>query len=96
MKIDFQKNDDALKVVLDGRLDTLTAPDLERFLDEKYDGSCALVFDCEKLSYISSTGLRVLLTAQKKSNGAMKLANVCELVMEVLEMTGFSDIWVIE
>ena len=96
MKIDFQKNDDALKVVLDGRLDTLTAPDLERFLDEKYDGSCALVFDCEKLSYVSSAGLRVLLTAHKRMKGAMKLTGVGELVMEVFEMTGFADILVIE
>ena len=96
MKIDFTKNNGILNVVIDGRLDTTTAPDLESFLGEKYDGTGSIVIDCEKLSYISSAGLRVLLGAQKKTKGAMKLINVCELVMEVFEMTGFADILVIE
>ena len=96
MKIDFTKNNGNLHVTLDGRLDTTTAPELEGFLNENYDGTDALVMDCEKLSYISSAGLRVLLSAQKKMKGAMKLTNVCELVMEVFEMTGFADILVIE
>ena len=96
MKIDFNKTNGVLNVALDGRLDTTTAPDLEKFLEENHKDGEALVFDCKKLSYISSTGLRVLLTAQKKTNGAMKLTNVCELVMEVFEMTGFADILVIE
>ena len=96
MKIDFNKKDSELIVALDGRLDTLTAPELESFLVENYEGVASLIFDCEKLSYISSAGLRVLLTAHKRMNGAMKLTNVCELVMEVLEMTGFADILVIE
>ena len=96
MKIDFTKNNGNLHVALDGRLDTTTAPELEGFLNENYDGTEALVMDCEKLSYISSAGLRVLLSAQKKMKGAMKLTNVCELVMEVFEMTGFADILVIE
>jgi anti-sigma B factor antagonist len=55
-----------------------------------------LIFDCEKLAYISSAGLRVLLSTQKKTKGTMKLIHVCELVMEVFEMTGFADILVIE
>ena len=96
MKIDFIKNNDELTVEIDGRLDTTTAPDFESFLGENILGINSLVFDCEKLIYISSAGLRVLLTAHKRMKGAMKLINVNELVMEVLEMTGFADIWVIE
>ena len=96
MKIDFIKNNGTLAVSLDGRLDTTTAPEFESFLGENYDGTGLIVIDCEKLSYISSAGLRVLLIAQKKTKGAMKLINVCELVMEVFEMTGFADILVIE
>lgn len=96
MNIHFMKNEGDLLVVLDGRLDTTTAPELDSFLREQYDGSGALVIDCEKLAYVSSAGLRVLLAAQKKTKGAMKLIHVCELVMEVLEMTGFADILTIE
>ena len=92
MKINFTKNNEILKVELDGRLDTTTAPEFESFLGENYDGMGSIVIDCEKLSYISSAGLRVLLGAQKKTKGAMKLINVGELVMEVFEMTGFADI----
>ena len=96
MNINFTKDNEILKVELDGRLDTTTAPEFESFLGENYDGMGSIVIDCEKLSYISSAGLRVLLGAQKKTKGAMKLVNVCELVMEVFEMTGFADILVIE
>ena len=96
MKINFSNNNSILSIVLDGRLDTTTAPELESFLGKNYDGTGSIVIDCEKLSYISSAGLRVLLAAQKRTKGAMKLINVCELVMEVFEMTGFADILVIE
>ena len=96
MNIEFNKNNDILTVVLDGRLDTTTAPDFESFLCENYNGTGTLVINCEKLAYVSSAGLRILLAAQKKSRGSMKLINVCELVMEVFEMTGFSDILTIE
>ena len=96
MKINFNKINDILTVALEGRLDTNSAPEFERFLSENYDGMGALVIDCEKLVYISSAGLRVLLAAQKKTKNSMKLINVCELVMEVFEMTGFADILVIE
>ena len=96
MKINFNNNNGDLNVSLEGRLDTTTAPELESFLGEHYGSVSALVIDCEKLSYISSAGLRVLLGAQKKTQGKMKLINVCELVMEVFEMTGFADILVIE
>ena len=96
MKINFNNDNGILNIALDGRLDTTTAPELESFISNNYDGTGSIVIDCEKLLYISSAGLRVLLAAQKKTKGAMKLVNVCELVMEVFEMTGFADILVIE
>ena len=85
----------ALTVALEGRLDTTTAPKLE---EELRDGITRLVFDVEKLEYISSAGLRVLLAMQKlmKQQGEMVLQNVNEAVMEVFEVTGFSDILRIE
>ena len=96
MKIDFTNNDGILNVSLNGRLDTVTAPEFESFLQENVAGATAMVINCENLEYISSAGLRVLLSAQKRMKNAMKLTNVCELVMEVFEMTGFADILVIE
>ena len=96
MNINVNKDNEILNVALEGRLDTTTAPELEKVLSENYDGTGTLVIDCEKLAYISSAGLRVLLSAQKKTSGLMKLTNVCELVMEVFEVTGFVDILVIE
>ena len=96
MNIEFNKKDGELTVIIDGRLDTITAPELEGFLTNNYKDTTSLIFDCEKLSYVSSAGLRVLLSAYKRMKNEMKLTNVGELVMEVLEMTGFSDIWVIE
>jgi anti-sigma B factor antagonist len=96
MNINFNKKDGELTVEIDGRLDTATAPELESFLTKNYEGVTSLTFDCEKLIYVSSAGLRVLLTAHKRMKGAMKLTSVNELVFEVLEMTGFSDILVIE
>ena len=92
MKITSEKNGVELVISLDGRLDTNTAPDLESYIAENYDGKGNIVFDCGKLAYVSSAGLRVLLAANKRLKGAMQLTNVCELVMEVLEMTGFADI----
>lgn len=85
----------ALTVALEGRLDTTTAPKLE---EELRGGITRLVFDVAKLEYISSAGLRVLLAMQKLMNrqGAMLLRNVNEAVMEVFEVTGFSDILRIE
>jgi anti-sigma B factor antagonist len=96
MKIDFTKTGQTLTVLLDGRLDTTTAPQLEQFLCENSKDVKELILNLEKLQYVSSAGLRVLLANQKKMNGSMKLINVCELVMEVFEMTGFCDILVIE
>jgi anti-sigma B factor antagonist len=96
MNIISNKNNDRLEIALEGRLDTTTAPKLDSFLNASYDDIKSLAIDCEKLAYISSAGLRVLLTAHKKLKGNLKLTNVCELVMEVFELTGFSDILVIE
>lgn len=96
MNIISNKNNDCLEIALEGRLDTTTAPELDSFLNASYDDIKSLAIDCEKLAYISSAGLRVLLTAHKKLKGDLKLTNVCELVMEVFELTGFADILVIE
>ena len=96
MTIEIKRNAEETIIKLVGRLDTTTAPELEKQLSQNWTDGSALIFDCEKLSYISSAGLRVLLSTQKKAKGVMKLTNVCELVMEVFEMTGFADILVIE
>ena len=88
----------ALNVVLDGRLDTTTAPELEQQIKEDIEGVKELTFDMEKLDYISSAGLRVLLSCQKimTKQGSMVVKNVSEEVMEIFEVTGFSDILTIE
>ncbi len=85
-------------VVLEGRLDTTTAPQLESELKSFIDSVKVLVFDFEKLEYISSAGLRVLLSAQKtmSKQGSMKLIHVSDEVNEIFEVTGFSDILTIE
>ena len=92
------KDAEKLTVALEGRLDTVTAPELEKCFKESLPGVTELVMDFEKLDYISSAGLRVLLSAQKTMNrqGSMKLIHVSESIMEILEVTGFSDILTIE
>ena len=87
-----------LTVVLTGRLDTTTAPELEKELKASLDGITELTFDLAALEYISSAGLRVLLSAQKTMNrqGTMKLTHVNETIMEIFEVTGFSDILTVE
>lgn len=94
MTITKTQNGSALVVAVEGRLDTMTAPELEKALNEALDGVTALTLDFDKLVYISSAGLRVLLSAQKKMNkqGEMKLIHVNETIMEIFEVTGFSDI----
>ena len=91
-------NDTELTVALEGRLDTTTAPQLESERKDGLDSFTALTLDLEKLEYISSAGLRVLLSAQKIMNrqGEMKLIHVNESIMEIFEVTGFSDILTIE
>ena len=88
----------SLTVKLEGRLDTTTSPQLEGELGSKLDGVKELVFDLEKLEYISSAGLRVLLSAQKVMNkqGSMVIKNVNEEIQEIFEVTGFVDILTIE
>ena len=91
-------NGTALTLLLEGRLDTATSPELEAVLKESLDGVTELVFDFGKLEYISSAGLRVLLAAQKRMNsqGTMKVEHVAEIIMEIFEVTGFTDILTIE
>lgn len=87
-----------LMLKLKGRLDTSTAPQLEKELAESLNGVTDLVFDLEKLEYISSAGLRVLLSTQKKMNaqGSMIVKNVIPEIAEVFEITGFNEILTIE
>ena len=98
MTIEIKKNAKETTIEVVGRLDTITAPVLEKTVNENIGSIESLILDLKGLEYISSAGLRVILGAQKKMQrvGSMKLTNVCEDVMEVLEMTGFADILVIE
>ena len=98
MTITKNLNGTALEIALEGRLDTMTAPELETELNRSLDGVKSLVLDFSKLDYISSAGLRVLLSAHKIMNArdGMKVKNVNEIVQEVLEVTGFADILTIE
>ena len=88
----------ALTVMLEGRLDTVTTPELEKELMGALDDIQELTFDFEKLSYISSAGLRVLLSSQKIMNtkGIMKVVHVNENIMDIFEATGFTDVLTIE
>jgi len=98
LNIEKTTNASELTVALAGRLDTTTAPELEKELKASLDGVTALIIDMAALEYISSAGLRVLLSAQKTMNkqGAMKVVHVNETIMEIFEVTGFSDILTIE
>ena len=101
MTIDKILNGTELTIILEGRLDTTTAPELEAVLLEQLEGDVSdLIFDFEKLEYISSAGLRVLLSTQrimnKKENGSMKVIHVGEMIMEIFEVTGFTEILTIE
>ena len=98
MTMEIKKNAEATVIEVVGRLDTTSAPALEKAINEDIGDAKNLVLDLKGVQYISSAGLRVLLGAQKKMQkiGFMKVTNVCEAVMEVLEMTGVADILVIE
>ena len=98
MTITKNMNGKVLEIALEGRLDTMTAPELEVELNKSLGGADSLVLDFSKLDYISSAGLRVLLTAHKAmvAKGGMKITNVNEIVQEVFEVTGFADILTIE
>lgn len=98
MTIEIKKKATETIIEIVGRLDTITAPALDKTINEDIAGTENLVLDVKGMEYISSAGLRVLLGAQKKMQkiGSMKVTGVCEEVMEVFEMTGFADILVIE
>ena len=98
LNIEKNKNGTDFAIALEGRLDTTTAPQLEKELKEDVNGVSELTFDFAKLEYISSAGLRVLLSAQKIMNkqGHMVIRNVNDEIMEIFEVTGFSDILDIE
>ena len=98
MTIEIKKNADELVLEITGRLDTLTAPALDKTINENLGEIKCLILDFKNLEYISSAGLRVLLSTQKKlqQKGTMKLKNVREEVMEVFEITGFVDILTVE
>ena len=98
MEIKKTLEGEKLTVAISGRLDTTTAPELEEALKESMDGISELVIDFTETEYISSAGLRVLLTAHKAmaAKGGMKICNVNEVVQEVFEVTGFADILTIE
>lgn len=97
MKIDLKKEDKKLTIKLDGKLDTNTSPELDSKMNE-LEGMEEVIIDMKELDYISSAGLRVLLSMQKVMNkqGKMTIINVCENVMDIFEVTGFSDILDIE
>ena len=98
MTLEIKKNAAETIIQIVGRLDTITAPALDKTIHEEIGDTKNLILDLKSLEYISSAGLRVLLGAQKKMQkiGSMKVIHVCEEVMEVFEMTGFADILVIE
>lgn len=98
MEIVKTKNENALVIALEGRLDTTTAPSLEAEIKDSIEGVTELTLDLEKLDYVSSAGLRVILAAQKIMNkqGKMVVKNVCSEINEVFEITGFCDILTIE
>ena len=98
MKITETRNEGTLTLALEGRLDTTTAPELEQATKDKLEGVTELILDLAGLEYISSAGLRILLSLQKAMNrlGSMKVIHVNEIVSEVFDVTGFSDILTIE
>ena len=98
LSIEKSANATELNIKLTGRLDTTTSPELEKELKASLDGITTLVIDMTGLEYISSAGLRVLLSAQKSMNrqGEMRIKHVNETIMEIFEVTGFTDILTIE
>lgn len=99
MTISKNLEGDKLTVAVEGRLDTVTAPDLEAELKAALDGAKELIMDFTKLEYISSAGLRVLLSAFKKMDakgGKMKVTNINEMVREVLDVTGLMSVLTVE
>ena len=98
LQIDKKQNASEVTIFAAGRLDTSTAPELDKVVEESIQSAQELVMDLKDLEYISSAGLRVLLKAQKvmRDKGGMKVIHANEIVMEVFEVTGFTDILTIE
>ena len=98
MTINTNKEGEKLTIIPEGRIDTVTAPEFSKAIDDNIEGVKDLVIDFEKLEYISSAGLRVLLTTQKTMSklGSMKLIHVSDVIMDVFNITGFVDILTIE
>ncbi len=98
MDISLNNENSVLTVEVSGRVDTTTAPELEKAVFDNIDSANELVLDLKDMPYTSSAGLRVILKAEKamSKKGGMKVINVCSDVMEVFELTGFSDILTIE
>ena len=98
MTIEIKRTAEVTTIDIVGRLDTTTAPELDKTINEDLADVKNLVLNFKGLEYISSAGLRVLLSTQKKmqKRGVMKVINVCEEIMDVFEMTGFADILTIE
>ena len=99
MEIKKNREDAKLTLALSGRLDTLTAPQMEEVVRNEMEGVTALLIDLKDLTYVSSAGLRVLLMAQKTMNsrkGTMEICNVCDDIKEVFAITGFADIFTIK
>ena len=98
MEIKSVKDGSRLTVSPEGRIDTVTAPDFSAFLKENIDGVTELVFDMKKLKYLSSAGLRELMNTQKimLKQGKMKFVNVNEVIMDIFDMTGLTDVFDIE
>ena len=95
MKVTLENEGQAITILPEGRIDTVTAPELEDAMSKIPNDSTSIKFDFSKVDYISSAGLRVLLVAQKtmkKTGGSMSIANVSPAVKEVFDITGFSDI----
>lgn len=98
MDISTKKDGNSLVISVSGRVDTVTAPEFEKRITDNIDGVSELVLDLKDMTYTSSAGLRVILRAQKLMNkqGSMKVTNVRDEVMEIFDVTGFSDILNIE
>ena len=98
MNIEQKRNGSALTIAPEGYLDTTTAPELRAVLETALDGVTELTFDFEKLEYISSSGLRLLLFAQKAMNeqGTMKVIHANNIILEIFEVTGFADVLTVE
>jgi len=98
MELTVTKENGIVTIALSGRLDTVTAPQAEKAVDDNVSDATQLVFDLRDLTYTSSAGLRVFLKAQKRMNrqGSMVMRNVCPEILEIFEVTGFSDFLTIE